>query len=109
MVDVGIAAANANEIGDINMQVIRVYVSVNDEMRGDTDQRLPVTHGSIAWKPGDKVTFDVWMKNESKDKWEIKSPYFPDISGSEHSFAQAGKLKTRITLSFDRAPDIPEL
>ncbi len=109
MVNVSIAPANADEIGDINMQVIRVYVAINDEMRGDTDQKLPVTHANIAWKPGDKVTFDVWMKTESKDKWEIKSPYFPDISGSEHSFAQAGKLRTRITLEFDRSPNIPEL
>jgi len=49
------------------------------------------------------------MKGESKDRWDIKSPYFPDISGSEHTFAQAGNLRTRITLKFDTTPDIPEL
>ncbi len=109
MVNVSIAAANADEIGGANMQVIRVYVGVNGDLKGVLDKMLPVTHANIAWKPADKVTFDVWMKGESKDRWDIKSPYFPDISGSEHTFAQAGNLRTRITLKFDTTPDIPEL
>jgi hypothetical protein len=109
MVNISISAANADEIGGANMQVIRVYVGVNGDLKGVLDKMLPVTHANIAWKPDDKVSFDVWMKGESKDTWAIKSPYFPDISGSEHSFAQAGNLRTRITLQFDPTPNIPEL